>query len=40
MKIVAEALTVRYAGADRPALDAVSLEVPDGCLFSVLCIYK
>ncbi len=36
MKIVAEALTVRYAGADRPALDAVSLEVPDGCLFSVL----
>lgn len=36
MRLVAEDLTVRYAGAERPALDAVSLEVPSGCFFAVL----
>ncbi|MBT8487732.1 MAG: ABC transporter ATP-binding protein [Gemmatimonadetes bacterium] len=36
MRITAEDLTVRYPGASRPALDAVSLDVPAGCLFSVL----
>lgn len=36
MRITAEGLTVTYAGAQRPALDDVSLEVPSGCLFSVL----
>ncbi|MDX1493898.1 MAG: ABC transporter ATP-binding protein, partial [Longimicrobiales bacterium] len=36
MRIAAEGLTVRYPGAERPALDAVSLEVPSGSLYSVL----
>ena len=36
MRIAAEGLTVRYPGAERPALDAVSLEVPLGSLYSVL----
>lgn len=36
MRISAENLTVRYPGASRPALDAVSLDVPSGCLFSIL----
>lgn len=36
MRIAADKLTVRYAGAERPALDRVSLEVPSGRLVSVL----
>jgi iron complex transport system ATP-binding protein len=29
-------LAVRYAGSAVPALDGVSMEVPDGCLYAVL----
>lgn len=36
MRIATDGLTVRYPGADSPALDAVSLEVPSGSLYSVL----
>ena len=36
MRISAEDLTVQYPATERPALNAVSLDVPDGCLFSVL----
>lgn len=36
MKITAEHLTVRYPGADGPALTDVSLSVPSGSLYAVL----
>ncbi|MEQ9401040.1 MAG: ABC transporter ATP-binding protein [Longimicrobiales bacterium] len=36
MRFGTEDLVVRYPGADRPALDGVSMEVPDGSLYAVL----
>ena len=36
MRFSAQNLTVRYAGSGRPALDGVSMDVPDGSLYTVL----
>ena len=36
MRFEARDLVVRYPGAQRPALDGVSMTVPDGCLYAVL----
>lgn len=36
MRFAAEDLRVRYAGGAAPALDGVSMAVPDGCLYAVL----
>ncbi len=36
MKIEARDLVVRYPGAPRPALDGISMTVPNGCLYAVL----
>ncbi len=36
MRFEARNLLVRYPGAQRPALDGISMTVPDGCLYAVL----
>ena len=36
MRFEARNLVVRYPGAQRPALDGISMTVPDGCLYAVL----
>ncbi len=36
MRLAAQGLVVRYPGSARPALDGVSLEVPDGSFYAVL----
>jgi len=36
MRFEARDLVVRYPGAQRPALDGISMTVPDGCLYAVL----
>ena len=36
MRFRAEHLTIQYAGADKPALDGVTLTVAEGCLTAVL----
>jgi iron complex transport system ATP-binding protein len=36
MRFSAQALTVRYPRSGRPALDGVTMEVPDGSLYAVL----
>jgi len=36
MRFAADGLVVRYPGSARPALDQVSLQVPDGSLYAVL----
>ena len=36
MKLGADRLTIQYPGADRPALDGVTLSIPAGCLTAVL----
>ena len=36
MRFSAQDLTLRYPRSGRPALDGVSMEVPDGCLYAVL----
>lgn len=36
MRFEARELVVRYPGAVRPALDGISMTVPDGCLYAVL----
>lgn len=36
MKFEARDLVVRYPGALRPALDGISMTVPDGCFYAVL----
>lgn len=36
MRFATEGLSVRYRGADRPALDDVTVAVPDGSLYAVL----
>jgi iron complex transport system ATP-binding protein len=36
MRFSAQDLTVRYPGGGRPALDGVSMDVPDGSLYTVL----
>lgn len=36
MRFEARDLVVRYPGAQRPALDDISMTVPDGCLYAVL----
>ncbi len=36
MRFSAEGIVVRYPGSREPALDGVSMEVPDRCLYAVL----
>lgn len=36
MRFETRNLVVRYPGAQRPALDDISMTVPDGCLYAVL----
>ncbi len=36
MRFSTEGLVVRYPGASRPALDGVTMDVPDGSLYAVL----
>lgn len=36
MRLSAEGIVVRYPGSRRPALDGVTLDVPEGCLYAVL----
>ena len=36
MRFEVRDLLVRYPGARRPALDSISMTVPDGCLYAVL----
>ncbi|MCH7530147.1 MAG: heme ABC transporter ATP-binding protein [Gemmatimonadetes bacterium] len=36
MRFEARNLVVRYPGAQRPALDGISMTIPDGCLYAVL----
>ena len=36
MRLATEDLRVRYPGSGSPALDGVSMAVPEGCMYAVL----